>query len=122
MSTALSPAHAQASEAVLVAAIRYVDETGWKQHGSKRWLWVAATPNLAVFLIHRLRNVTALRKFVGATQSGILSSDRWRAYDEVPLQRRQDCWAHLKQNWEKLVERGGKICFDPRHQALHGYL
>jgi transposase len=108
MSAALAPAHAEALDAVQQAPVKHVDETGWKQAGRKRWLWVAATTSVVVFLIHLLRNVTALEKLLGATLSGIVCSDRWRAYDHVALLQRQVCWAHLKRNWEKMVERGGK--------------
>jgi transposase len=54
------------------------------------------------------RNVTALRKLLGPSLSGILCSDRWSAYDHVELLKRQVCWAHLKRNWENMRERGGK--------------
>jgi transposase len=108
MSLALAPAHQEALAAVRQAPVKHVDETGWKQAGRKRWLWAAATTNVAVFLIDVFRNVTALRKLLGPTLSGILCSDRWRAYDYVALLQRQVCWAHLKRNWEKMQERGGK--------------
>jgi hypothetical protein len=61
-----------------------------------------------VFLIDVFRKVTALRKLLGPTLSGILCSDRWSAYDHVELLKRQVCGAHLKRNWEKMLERGGK--------------
>jgi transposase len=54
------------------------------------------------------RNLKALLRLLGSDFVGILCSDRWRVYDEWPLMRRQVCWAHLKRNWQKLVERGGK--------------
>jgi transposase len=108
MSAALASAHQEAVEAVRQAPVKYVDETGWKQAGRKRWLWAATTVTVTVFLIDLFRNVTALRKLLGPTLSGILCSDRWSAYDHVDLLRRQVCWAHLKRNWEKMLERGGK--------------
>lgn len=108
MSAALAPAHREALQAVQEAPVKNVDETGWKQAGHKRWLWVAATAQVVAFIIHTLRNAIALRKLLGATLSGIVCSDRWRAYDQVPILRRQVCWAHLKRNWEKMLERGGK--------------
>jgi transposase len=108
MSAALAPAHQEAIRAVREAPVKYVDETGWKQAGRKRWLWAAATPNVVVFLIDAFRNITALRKLIGPALFGILGSDRWRAYDYVELLQRQVCWAHLKRNWEKMLERGGK--------------
>src|SRR5712691_2286858 len=108
MSAALAAAHHQAVEAVRQAPVKYVDETGWKQAGRKRWLWAATTTTVTVFLIDVFRNVTALRKLLGPTLSGILCSDRWSAYDHVELLQRQVCWAHLKRNWEMMLERGGK--------------
>src|SRR5262249_35817190 len=107
MSAALASAHQAAIEAVRRAPVKHVDETGWKQAGRKRWLWVAATGTVAAFVIDVFRNATALRKLLGPTLSGILCSDRWSAYDHGELLQRQVCWAHLKRNWEKLRERGG---------------
>jgi len=108
MSAALAGAHREALEAVAAAAVKNVDETGWKERGKKRWLWVAATTTLAAFVISPWRNLKALIRLVGSEFVGVLCSDRWRAYDEWPLMRRQVCWAHLKRNWEGLVERGGR--------------
>jgi len=108
MSAALLPAHRQAIAAVRQAPVKYVDETGWKQAGRKRWLWAAATTSVAVFMIDARRNFTALQKLLGSAWCGIVCSDRWRAYDYVELLKRQVCWAHLKRNWEKMLERGGK--------------
>ena len=107
MRVALGPAHQEALAAVQQAPVKHLDETGWKKGGRKRWLWVAATATVVVFLIHRLRNAAVVLLLVGRTLQGILCSDRWRAYDGVPLLQRQICWAHLKRNWEKLRERGG---------------
>lgn len=108
MSVALAGAHQEALDAVAEAPVKNVDETGWKQNGKKRWLWVAATGCIAAFVISPWRNLKALQRLLGTEFIGILCSDRWRAYDEWPLLRRQVCWAHLKRNWENLIERGGK--------------
>jgi transposase len=108
MSAALQSAHQEALAIVQLAPVKHLDETGWKKAGRKRWLWVVATSTVAVFLIHRLRNAAVLLLLVGRTLQGILCSDRWRAYDGVPVLQRQVCWAHLKRNWEKLQQRRGK--------------
>ena len=108
VSAALAPAYEEAKQAVREAEVKHADETGWKENGKKRWLWVAATTSVVFFLIHTLRNTVALRKLLGDVWLGILCSDRWRAYDDWPTDRRQLCWAHLKRNWEKMLERGGK--------------
>jgi len=108
MSAAMAPAYAEAQKAVRKAPVKHLDETGWKQAGAKRWLWVAATSQVAVFLIHQLRNVTVLYRLLGEKIIGVLVSDRLHAYEHVPVNQRQLCWAHLKRNFEKLVEWGGK--------------
>lgn len=104
---ALQEPHQQAIEAVRQAEVKHADETGWKEGGKKRWLWVAATQLVVVFWIHRLRNRAALVKLLGPQLIGILCSDRWFAYLVYPLGQRQVCWAHLKRNFEKLAERKG---------------
>ncbi len=108
LAAALAPAHTAATEAVRAAPVKHVDETGWKQAGQKRWLWVAATQALAVFVIHPWRGLAALESLLGPRLEGILCSDRWVVYDRWPDPfARQLCWAHLKRNWEAMAERGG---------------
>ena len=108
ISAALAAAHTEATNIVREAPVKNVDETGWKQNGQKRWLWLAATKLVAVFIIHPWRNRLALESLLGRELKGILCSDRWVVYNEWPDPfARQLCWAHLKRNWEALVERGG---------------
>lgn len=108
ISAALAAAHTEATHSVRDAPVKNVDETGWKQNGQKRWLWLAATKWVAVFVIHPWRNLSALEALLGRELKGILCSDRWVVYNEWPDPfARQLCWAHLKRNWEALVERGG---------------
>ena len=106
LSAALVPAHEEARRAVADAPVKHADETGWKQAGKKRWLWVAATATVTYFVIHARRNLDALKRVAGEKLSGILCSDRWCVYDNWPGLR-QLCWAHVKRNWEKKIERGG---------------
>jgi transposase len=107
MSAALAAPHAEALEAARQAEVKHVDETGWKQAGQRRWLWLVATGTAAVFLIHARRGFAALRALLGTGVIGFLCSDRWAAYDKWPVWRRQICWAHLKRDFQKLVDRGG---------------
>jgi transposase len=107
MSQALAEPHAEAVEAVRQAAVKNVDETGWKVGGRLAWLWVAATVQVAAFLIHTRRGLAGLRDLLGENVPGIVCSDRWSAYELVALSRRQVCWAHLKRDFQKCVDRGG---------------
>ena len=107
MSAALAPAHSEAGRSVREAPAKNVDETGWKQAGQKRWLWGAATATAAFFVIHARRNWEGLQALLGATIHGIVGSDRWSVYNQVALHLRQLCWAHLKRDFRKCVDRGG---------------
>jgi transposase len=107
MSQALAPAHAQAGQAVAAAAVKYADETGWKQAGKRCWLWVAATKAAAFFVIAASRGWAGVVALLGQAPAGVIGSDRWSAYQPIPLRRRQVCWAHLKRDFRKCADRGG---------------
>jgi transposase len=107
MSAALAAAHAEAQQAVQEAEAKNVDETGWKEAGAKRWLWGAATALVACFVITPTRGALGLAALLGKKVKGIISSDRWSVYGQLKLGLRQLCWAHLKRDFQKLVDRGG---------------
>jgi len=107
MSDALAAAHLEAQVAVQQAAAKNVDETGWKCAGKKRWLWGAATTLVACFVIAPTRGALGLTALLGRKIKGIISSDRWSVYGQLKLGLRQLCWAHLKRDFQKLVDRGG---------------
>jgi transposase len=106
MSKALAGAHAEAQEAVQQADAKNVDETGWKKAGQKRWLWGAATALVACFVIAPTRGAAGLATLLGKKIKGIITSDRWSVYGQLRLGLRQLCWAHLKRDFQKLVDRG----------------
>ena len=111
MSAALAEPHAEAQQAVQEAAAKNVDETGWKQAGAQRWLWGAATNLVACFVIMPTRGAAGLTALLGAKIKGIISSDRYSVYGQLKLGRRQVCWAHLKRDFQRLVDRGGDAAF-----------
>lgn len=107
VSAALEPAHAEAIAAVRDADVKYADETGWYLWGKLCWLWAAATSNIVAFVIHAKRGAVGLQALLGDDIQGILHSDRWHVYLQVPEERRQLCWAHLKRDFRKIAEGGG---------------
>jgi transposase len=107
MTAALAPAHAEALAAVRAAPVKNVDETSWKLAGDLCWLWVAATDTVAAFLIHARRGQEALAALLGEQIRGLVCSDRWSAYGRLSPFCRQVCWAHLKRDFQKVVDRGG---------------
>jgi transposase len=111
VSEALAPAHRDALAAVRQADVKFADETSWKLWGKLCWLWAAATTNVAVFVIHAHRGARGLTALLGDDIAGIVHSDRWSVYRQVPDERRQLCWAHLKRDFQKIVDCGGPSRF-----------
>jgi len=106
-SAALSEPYQEAQQNVRAAAVKNTDETGWRQAGQRRWLWLAATQTAACFKVCVGRGKAALRELLGEAIQGIVSSDRWSAYNQLDLLCRQLCWAHLKRDFQKWIDRGG---------------
>jgi len=107
VSQSLAAAHGEAACAVREAAVKHADETSWKQAGQKCWLWLGATAMVAFFVIHARRSAAGLRALLGETIHGIVCSDRWGVYRRIAVECRQVCWAHLKRDFQKCVDRGG---------------
>jgi transposase len=104
---ALAGAYQEVQEEVRGAAVKNTDETGWSEAGQKRWLWMAATATAALFVIHLRRGFAGLKALWGEAITGVVCSDRWSAYSKLPLELRPICWAHLKRDFQKLIDRGG---------------
>ena len=76
-----------------------VDETGWFLAGENRTMWTAATAQAAVFRIVEDRHRDRLNKLLGTDFQGIVTSDRWWAYDLLDPEQRQACWSHLQRDF-----------------------
>jgi transposase len=107
VSAALAAPHEEALVAVRAAEVKHADETSWKLAGKLCWLWTAATTGVVAFVIHGKRSALGLTALLGAEIHGILCSDRWSVYARISAERRQICWAHLKRDFRKIVDRGG---------------
>jgi transposase len=96
----------EVAEAIRNEPVVYADETGWYETSKRAWLWVAVTASLALFLIHARRSTKAAKKLLGEAFSGVLVSDRWKAYAWVDVARRQLCWAHLLRQFRGFKDYG----------------
>ena len=83
-----------------------MDETGWRLKGERRALWGLFTVNLAVYRIAADRHEDRARQLLGAS-SAIVTSDRWWAYNYLPLARRQICWSHVQRDFQAMAEARG---------------
>ena len=95
--------------------VAYVDETGAptgnadgnNPTGKRGWQWVMVTPVVTVFVQGLSRSAAAAIELLGSSFGGIVVSDRFSAYNHLPLQQRQLCWAHLIRDLTAIAERPG---------------
>lgn len=80
-----------------------MDETGWRLQGKRRTLWGAFTDKHAVLRIRADRHEDHARELLGQS-TAVVTSDRWWAYNHLPLARRQVCWAHLRRDFQAHAE------------------
>lgn len=106
VSEALASPVDEASAFVRTQASVSMDETSWRQGDKKAWLWVAVTSMVTVFHIALSRSGDVAHKMLDGF-SGILTSDRYSAYNWYESGLRQICWAHLNRDFQAWVDRGG---------------
>jgi transposase len=56
-----------------------------------------------VFTIAGTRGAKVIREMLGENYNRVLTSDRWTAY--TWLKRRQLCWAHLRRDFQAMIDR-----------------
>ncbi len=108
VSQALKKPLDEALEYVHRQTTKNMDETSWHELTRLCWLWVCVTPMVTVFQIFKTRGASEAKKFLGENFVGTLGSDRYSAYNWIDPKKRQACWAHLKRDFQALLERGGE--------------
>lgn len=79
-----------------------IDETPSKEGRSKTWLWTCVARSFTVFALRPTRAASVLRELLGHRFAGVTNCDRARMY--WSLGRLQWCWAHLKRDFQALVD------------------
>jgi transposase len=115
LSAALEQSMAEALQAARQQPVAYVDETiaptgnadGGNPERKRGWQWVMVTPVVTVFLQGLSRSAAAANELLGNAFGGIVVSDRFSAYNHLPVMQRQLCWAHLIRDLTAIAERPG---------------
>lgn len=110
MQAALKPAHAEVLAALADSEVLWVDETGWFEQNKRSWMWAVVTDDelgLTAFKIDASRSRPALETLVDADFQGVVSSDRYSAYNARDPAQRQLCWQHLIRDFRALMARDG---------------
>jgi transposase len=105
--------------AVRASAVRYVDETGWREGNKRGWLWGAVGKDATAFHVAKTRGSIELQSCFGSTlDQGIVVSDRCRSYKIIDIHQRGVCHAHLKRDFVKMTEFGHRLGKEIGHAAL----
>ncbi len=107
VSEAAAGAVAEARDFVRCAPSAHLDETGWREDKRRAWLWVAATALVSVFTIARSRGKKVALEILNEGFAGVVISDRWAAYSWLLLSQRPIGGAHVKRDFQGMVDRGG---------------
>ena len=89
------------------AKVTNIDETSWRERFKKAWLWATLTPLFTVFTIAKSRGGDVARALLGSEDDQVVGSDRFSAYGWIMPRWRQACWAHLRRDFQAMIDRGG---------------
>jgi transposase len=83
------------------------DATGWREDGQHGYIWSFSTPGsngVRSYEYDRSRSRLVVKRILGGTFKGILSSDFYDAYN-IYAGKHQRCWVHLLRDLHTLKER-----------------
>lgn len=107
MGESLAPAVAEVGTAIQEEEALNCDETPWSRGvDGKGYLWALVAPRMALFHVSPGRSQAVAKELLG-TFNGVLGTDRYVGYSWYPIGLRQVCHAHLKRDFQKMVDRGG---------------
>ena len=94
-------------EHVRQAASAHIDETSWKQ-GRRQDVALGGRDEAGDGLHHRHRHggPRSPRAMLGTAARKVVISDRFKSY--AWIKRRQFCWAHLRRDFQAMIDRGGE--------------
>jgi transposase len=82
-----------------------IDETQWRENKQRAYLWAVLTPLAGLFKIAKGRTAEVARRLLGRSYSQVATCDRLKSYWWI--KRLQWCWAHLRRDFQAMIDRGG---------------
>jgi transposase len=105
---ALRPAYEEAARQLPTEDVLGIDESPTKEGRLKSWLWTFVAKTYTVFALRTTRAATVLQDLLTLAFTGVVNCDRAKMYGKVG--RPQWCWAHLKRDFQALIDH-------PDHQV-----
>ena len=101
---ALRPSYETLAAQLPTQATLNIDETATKEANGKAWLWTFVARLFTVFAVRPTREATALVVFLSEKFGGVVTCDRAKMYWRI--ERLQWCWAHLKRDFQAMIDTG----------------
>jgi transposase len=105
---ALTPAYKELAAQLPAEPVLGIDESPTKEARQKSWLWTFVGAAYTFFALRTTRAATVLEELLTDAFDGVVNCDRAKMYWNKG--RLQWCWAHLKRDFQALID-------DPDHQV-----
>ncbi len=99
---AAEPAYDELAAQLPAQAILNIDESPTKEGPAKAWVWTVVATAFTFFACRTSRAADVLQDLIGEAYDGIIHCDRARMYWRFG--RLQWCWAHLKRDFQALID------------------
>jgi transposase len=104
VTTALRPAYDELARQLPQQSHLSIDESPTKEANSKSWLWTFVAGSFTLFAVRLTRAATVLEQLLTDRFDGVITCDRAKMY--WAQGRLQWCWAHLKRDFQALIDSG----------------
>lgn len=99
---ALTPPYEELAQQLPTEDVLAIDESPTKECKAKAWLWTFVATTYTVFALRTTRAATVLQELLTDVFDGVIHCDRAKMYWQKG--RLQWCWAHLKRDFQALID------------------
>jgi transposase len=99
---AVQPAYDELATQLPTEPILNIDESPTKEGASKAWVWTVVASTFTLFTCRTSRGADVLDDLLGEDFAGTIHCDRAKMYWRFG--RLQWCWAHLKRDFQALID------------------
>lgn len=99
---AVEPAYRELAAQLPDQPVLHIDESPTKEGSAKAWVWTFVGAAFTLFACRTSRAADVAKEFLGEDFGGVVQCDRARMY--WAFGRLQWCWAHLKRDFQALID------------------
>jgi transposase len=99
---AVQPAYDELAQQLPTQPVLLIDESPTKQGQVKAWVWTFVAATFTFFACRTSRAAEVPLQLLGQCYAGVINCDRARMY--WAFGRLQWCWAHLKRDFQALID------------------